>query len=126
MSDCAIARITRKSIFRVPLIEDNMEFPAAILCSSGTTGLSKGVQLSHYQCMKFLDASTIKSGLVFSSLYWLSGFVSLSSGLYNGAKRVITHQSFSPEAFFSLVEQYEVEFVIAAPTHAGIKLISCL
>lgn len=61
-------------------------------------------------------------GTCFSSLYWLSGFISLTSGLYYGLKRIITHQTFSPRAFIEIVETYQVQAIISASTHVGLLL----
>lgn len=48
--------------------------------------------------------------LAFSSLYWLSGWDVLLLGMLNGATRIITTQSYSPELQLQLIEQYKATF----------------
>jgi 4-coumarate--CoA ligase len=90
-----------------------------ILCSSGTTALSKGVMLSIAQCIQMtapfpqLMNPTL---LCFSSLYWLSGFTMLIFSLANVSKRVITKRKFSSLLFAHLIEQYKVNVVLAPPS----------
>jgi 4-coumarate--CoA ligase len=109
--------------YSFPSLEDNAETVAAIMCSSGTTGLSKGVQISHAQLFKMTEMmSQFQVGTCFSSIYWLSGFIALVSGTYYGLKRIITHQSFSPRIFIELVETYKIQAIITGPTHVGLLL----
>jgi acyl-coenzyme A synthetase/AMP-(fatty) acid ligase len=92
---------------------------SVILCSSGTTALSKGTMLSSAQCLQItrafpqLSAPTL---LCFSSLYWLSGFTVLMYSLANVTKRVITKRKFSPLLFVHLIEKYKVNVVLTPPT----------
>lgn len=111
---------------------------AAIICSSGTSGLSKvcdnsagccqvfmifffifqGVMISSSQCIKLAGtfSKMIKpTTLSFGSLYWLGGFAALLFSLGNVARRVVTKQKFSPRLMIDLVEKYKVNFVMTVP-----------
>lgn len=98
-----------------------------ILCSSGTTGLSKGTMLSSSQCLLLtrpfpqLYNPTI---LGFSSLYWLSGLSLLMYSLANVCKRVITKRKFTPLLFVHLIEQYKVNVVLTPPSHVAMLVQS--
>lgn len=60
----------------------------------------------------------------FSSLYWLSGFGTLMATTINGATRIITTESFSPELFMYIVEKYKVTAALSAPTYIALLLQS--
>lgn len=83
-----------------------------IICSSGTTGLPKGVGLTHAMLLdnftKFDDISSDDIVFAFSSLYWISGISILFGGIAAGAKRIITTDPFSPALFLRLVEKYRI------------------
>ena len=101
---------------------------AMIVCSSGTTGFPKGVCLSH---AAYLDLITRYSMincedimLCFSSLYWLSGSITLILGTLNGATRLITTKPFDPELQFNLIEKYRVTYTLNA-AHQIVLMTKC-
>lgn len=55
--------------------------------------------------------------LCFSSLYWISGVVTLLAGTLCGATRIITSHGFSPELQLRLIEKYKATFTLNAPLH---------
>lgn len=98
---------------------DGSSLISVILCSSGTTGMSKGTMLSSDQCLQMTRAIPQMIGptmLCFSSLYWLSGFYILMYSLANVCRRVITKRKFSPLLFVHLIEQYRVNVVLTPPS----------
>ena len=100
---------------------------AVILCSSGTTGLSKGTMLSSAQCIQISKASPQVANptmLCFSSLYWLSGLTTLLYTLANVTKRVITKRKFSPLVMVHLIEQYKVNVIVTPPSHVALLVQS--
>lgn len=91
-----------------------------IICSSGTSGLSKGVSVSHAQLLNIVllhGRSNFHNliSLSFSSLYWLSGVGSLIAGTIMSTTRIITTTPFSPELAFKMVEKYKINFISTPP-----------
>lgn len=99
---------------------------SVILCSSGTTGMSKGTMLSSSQCLQMTRPMPqhFSAVLSFSSLYWLSGFTMLMFSLGNVCKRVITKRKFSPLLFVHLIERYKVNAVLTPPSQVAMLVQS--
>jgi 4-coumarate--CoA ligase len=90
---------------------------AFIMCSSGSTGLSKAICLSQGNALASPKMPLGGSSLSFSSLYWMSGLIGAVAGTVSGASRVITRQPFTAEWFFDIVEKYKVALFLGSPTH---------
>jgi acyl-coenzyme A synthetase/AMP-(fatty) acid ligase len=91
------------------------------MCSSGTTGLSKGVALPHEICIRvFIPFWTLPKGETeiafnFSTLYWITGVTFMvTAALYNHT-RVFTRRTPTPELLIEIVEKYKVTLVLSAP-----------
>lgn len=101
---------------------------ALIVCSSGTTGMSKGVCLSHAQLIAYSRRAwsfySHDISLAFSSLYWITGIVNLLAGTMEGATRVITEQTFTPELLLDIIEQYKLTAIFSPPSHLA-QLLEC-
>uniref|UniRef100_A0A182W530 Fe2OG dioxygenase domain-containing protein n=1 Tax=Anopheles minimus TaxID=112268 RepID=A0A182W530_9DIPT len=102
---------------------DSDQLIAAVVCSSGTTGLPKAVRISHaqliasYQRVSQLDRNdTI---LCFSTLYWISGLQMLMTGVLNGIRRIITARLATPELAIQLCNRYHVTLLLVTPTMAS-------
>ncbi|XP_055606595.1 uncharacterized protein LOC129754504 [Uranotaenia lowii] len=95
---------------------------AIIICSSGTTGKSKGVCLSHSICIANTSVlwacSESDRVLSFSSLYWISGLGTLLTGTMAGATRIVTTNTYSPAIAIDLIEQYRVTAMFVPPSSA--------
>ncbi|XP_055585032.1 uncharacterized protein LOC129737891 [Uranotaenia lowii] len=95
---------------------------ALIVCSSGTSGRSKGVCLSHAQCIGTLcgfgDCRSDDVLLCFSSLYWISGIFILLNGTVAGATRIITREPFHYRAALDIINRYRVTFWFLQPALA--------
>ncbi|XP_055594087.1 probable 4-coumarate--CoA ligase 1 [Uranotaenia lowii] len=100
-------------------IEDPSNHLAAIVCSSGTTGPSKGVCLSHSTCIAnlgiFYECFPEDIVLSFSSLYWISGLGFLILATLTGATRVITRENFTSDLALELFEKYCVSLCFIQP-----------
>lgn len=85
--------------------------------SSGTTGMPKGVEMSHYCLLlvseiKNLDMTNAVS-IWFSSLYWISGVMMNFKAIAQGAK-VIIYPEFDEEMTCLLIEKYKVREELAS------------
>uniref|UniRef100_A0A182T593 AMP-dependent synthetase/ligase domain-containing protein n=1 Tax=Anopheles maculatus TaxID=74869 RepID=A0A182T593_9DIPT len=105
-------------------LEDPSTHLAVILCSSGTTGLSKGVSYSHSFCIANLPSLWLMAPtdclLAFSSLYWLSGFASLIIGTIAQATRVITREPFTTQLAIDIMENHRVTIAFFSPYQSNL------
>lgn len=91
----------------------------AILCSSGTTGMPKGVKVTHAQCLGFTafppnPQKTVS--LCFSTIFWSSGFYPLVFSPFSlNETRIISSKGFSLELFTEIVEKYQVTDLLLVP-----------
>lgn len=94
----------------------------AILPSSGTTGLSKGVILTHAQCLMWtplldLASSSASRSLGFSPFFWGSGFYPHMLLAFTRNKTcILTCQDFSIEALTDIVQKHKVTHLTAPPS----------
>ncbi|KAF2889523.1 hypothetical protein ILUMI_16650, partial [Ignelater luminosus] len=107
--------------FRPVEVENNKE-TALILFSSGTTGLPKGICLSHYSIMRqsynIVDVGfNADCGLAYASFYWISAHVMLLGVMYAGGSRLILPR-YNPVQYWKLLDQFKVTLVFMAPSQA--------
>ncbi|XP_017126540.1 luciferin 4-monooxygenase [Drosophila elegans] len=102
----------------VPCPKLHGDHTAFIVCSSGTTGMPKGVTRSHRSLLcncKNPNTYTRDSVLLsFSPLYWISGTIILLASLLNGCRRIITNRPYSVEYLLQLVANHKVTFLFLA------------
>lgn len=105
---------------------DGSKLCSVILCSSGTTGMSKGTMLSSAQCIQMTRVFPLVNpvSLCFSSLYWLSGFTTLLYTMAGVSKRVITKRKFSPLLLVHLIERYQVNILLTSPSQVAMLVQS--
>lgn len=101
---------------------------AIIICSSGTTGLSKGVSLTHAvltnAAYEFNITNSDDIMLCFSPLYWITGILTLVMGTFCGAKRIITKALFAPDQQLRIIDEHKVTYILGPPYHISL-LLSC-
>lgn len=109
-------------------VEDNSQLSVVIICSSGTTGPSKGVSLSHaavtYQIMQSIAQSTNCQDRYFcySSLYWISGFMSVITTTHFNLIRVITTQKFSSGLLLDIIRKNRIQILLTPPSQMALLL----
>ncbi|XP_031624825.1 luciferin 4-monooxygenase-like isoform X2 [Contarinia nasturtii] len=94
---------------------DGSTHPLLICRTTGSTGTSKGVTLSHAAILDGLNPyDIIKTDdvlLSFSLPSMLSYYLILLSSTINGATRIQTSESWTPELQLRLIEKYRVTFL---------------
>lgn len=106
---------------------DSSKLCSVILCSSGTTGLSKGTMISSMQCLQLTKPFPLVVNptlTCFSSLYWLSGLFALLYSLTNASRRVITKRKYSPLLMVHLIEKYKINVVMSSPSQVALLVHS--
>lgn len=114
--------------FRVPSFGNAADSLAVILCSSGITGASKGVNLSHANILGYLKTFNHPQSfrvLSFSPIYWSTGLLSsIMVAFREKDTGIITAQPFSVDFLVQIVKKYEVNFFQAAPYQLTLLLQS--
>lgn len=110
-----------KIFLRIPELVDVANSTAVIMCTSGTTGIPKGVcktqsELLH-QLHRAWDCGTGKEEvcLYFSVIFWIVGIGLLVIESLHGGKRIITSKDFDPYLAIEICERYQVTTFLTNP-----------
>lgn len=95
---------------------------AALVYTSGTTGLPKGTMLTHYnmvsnviQVCQILELSELDIAMTVLPLYHIYGLnVCMNQAIWLGAAQVVTPR-FNVKQFCELIEQYQVTYSLCVP-----------
>uniref|UniRef100_A0A182P4M6 AMP-dependent synthetase/ligase domain-containing protein n=1 Tax=Anopheles epiroticus TaxID=199890 RepID=A0A182P4M6_9DIPT len=113
----------REGTFRAPYLGDSSKTVAVVVCTSGTSGAHKGVQVTHRACMHTTImapfTATPAVNFTFSAIYWTTGFGTMLNVFFNGAIRLITRKPFNEELFFEAVEKHRATAVFTPPSYAN-------
>ena len=109
-----------------PLVVDvEDEELAALLYTSGTTSLPKGVKLTHGALTGYImgandaaDGSDLGRMILAAPLYHIAGLTSMLNALYSGRITVVMQQ-FDADRWLELVDAHEVTHAFLVPDHAG-------
>jgi acyl-coenzyme A synthetase/AMP-(fatty) acid ligase len=95
--------------FSPPYLGDSESLIGYIPCSSGTTGLSKGICITHAQMIdpnvglfRIIDGSF----LYFTSLYWISSVMCIMRCFFDGYTVITTTKKFSTDVCIDIFEKY--------------------
>ncbi|KAL5278030.1 hypothetical protein ACFFRR_002960 [Megaselia abdita] len=114
-----------KEIFFQPLEVPSGDQTAVILCSSGSTGLSKAVTMSHKNLTRtvgiFMDTDQ-DVVLTFSSLYWGSGLLGVLNAGITGATHLVISKPFDAESAVELISKYKVTKTMLPPRNIALIL----
>lgn len=69
--------------------------------------------MSHMETFHIVDSTDIL--FYTSALYWVTGVIKLLIGTLNGATRIITTKTLSPEMMLRIIEDYKVTCVYCSP-----------
>lgn len=102
----------------LPVAVEAQKTVAFIMFSSGTTGLPKGIELTHYgidygaAVMRFAG---IKGDAIlhFSSLYWVSAVFLMTLKFQSGGRTVVCRQ-FNPDTVFKTLSECKVTYAFIA------------
>ncbi|KAH8273179.1 hypothetical protein KR018_011458, partial [Drosophila ironensis] len=112
--------------FQPSILEQGNDQTLAILCSSGTTGIPKAVTITNSrQILATMECLTI-SDVQFtqSTLDWITGLLTtITSGVFS-TKRIVSDVPFDPAFFMRLVEQYQITWIMQAPSHMAM-MVNC-
>ncbi|XP_057661709.1 uncharacterized protein LOC130897115 isoform X1 [Diorhabda carinulata] len=105
-----------------PKLVENVFDTAVILFSSGTTGLPKGIMISHYALMAqaavtILSNNINKIYLSYASLYWITRVMFLVATYQIGAANVMVSK-FDPQECWLLLDKYKVTNLFLPPSGA--------
>ncbi|XP_063244292.1 luciferin 4-monooxygenase-like isoform X2 [Bacillus rossius redtenbacheri] len=104
----------------VPRPEDQVAF---VMCSSGTTGLPKGVLITHANMLycnalrrydKIRGPSDVDKVLAYLPMSHALGITMLTACLEEGVLLIVM-PSFQPDLFLQLIQDYKVEYVPLVP-----------
>uniref|UniRef100_H2ZDR8 Uncharacterized protein n=1 Tax=Ciona savignyi TaxID=51511 RepID=H2ZDR8_CIOSA len=105
---------------KVPSIKINPTEDTFLLpYSSGTTGLPKGVMLTHYNMVSITELCNFLSTpndifYLVLPMFHIYGMMSVMKSLVKGTTMVISKR-FTVESFFGLVERYKITSLLAVP-----------
>ncbi|XP_052862672.1 probable 4-coumarate--CoA ligase 1 [Anopheles cruzii] len=134
MPDCySIDELLQKpcdgeSDFVPQYLGDSNLLTAAIVCSSGTTGLAKAVRISHAQLItpygRISQLDQNDTILSFSTLFWISGYQMLMTSILNGIRRLITTKLATAKYAIELCNRYNVTILFMTPSLATDVLLT--
>ncbi|KAK4873125.1 hypothetical protein RN001_015154 [Aquatica leii] len=107
-----------------PVKVTNLKETAVVYFSSGSTGLPKGICLSHLALLNTVKWSLNARNFTYyssSPAAWASFTTTLLSAIVSGSCRIIV-QKFDPLTFWKILETFKVTLGFLATTHVAILL----
>jgi acyl-CoA synthetase (AMP-forming)/AMP-acid ligase II len=112
---------------RQPDVEVSQSSPCVIMYTSGTTGLPKGVLVSHETYFRMYLATAVEASLRHDDVYLMAVPMFHAAGLnmvlhqalFMGARGVIHRGGFDPELIFGMIQEHKVTFAVLVPTQVS-------
>ncbi|XP_062552731.1 uncharacterized protein LOC134217908 isoform X2 [Armigeres subalbatus] len=101
-------------------VEDTTKAVWSIFCSSGTTGVPKGICLSHANRTSSYVPQPLSNLRILSlgSIHWISVAYSYDMALFYDSVLIFTRKPFSAELFFDLMDKYRFNAINGQPLYA--------
>ncbi|EDS42065.1 4-coumarate-CoA ligase 1 [Culex quinquefasciatus] len=118
-----LSPVAGEDFFIPEYLGDSNQLMAMVLCSSGTTGLPKGVCLSHANLIEgdvFREAHNCGPIFNFSALFWATGMFAVLTSLYYTRTRVLTSKPFNEELLIDILTKYNIEDVFTPPAYVAV------
>ncbi|XP_064623191.1 uncharacterized protein LOC135485270 [Lineus longissimus] len=106
-------------------MEVDIDDVAVLPYSSGTTGLPKGVELTHRNLVQNMQMANAERELIYSStedtsisvlpFFHIYGMMPVMSLLLRNGTKLVTMPKFDPEEYLSLIQQYKASFLCIVP-----------
>ncbi|XP_044020357.1 4-coumarate--CoA ligase 1 isoform X2 [Aphidius gifuensis] len=103
--------------YRAEIIDNPCDIEAVILCSSGTTGLPKGVMLSHKNMLAIIYAmEDLKNGTVLLTIPFFHGYgLATMLSIISRGLTVVFMSSFDPQLFCQTIQKYRINSIPLVP-----------
>ncbi|XP_017775787.1 PREDICTED: 4-coumarate--CoA ligase 1-like [Nicrophorus vespilloides] len=97
-----------------PYEPEDISETAVVLFSSGTTGMPKGICLSHKYILFFSRNCNFEMTLAYASLYYISITIIMAGSTINGTTRLIC-DGFKEDKTWIYIEKYKVNYLFVTP-----------